>query len=140
MGTALMSWPSAQRTETEVSVSAGGDVTFKLRMAPEDQGKEYVAGLGMSGSTPGIVLGPGSFVPLNPDAVTFAGLALLPSPLLDGFQGRLDRNASASPVLHLPPGSSATLIGQTLIVAALVIEPDGRFGAGSSAVEILLDP
>ncbi len=125
---------------SEVPVSTGGDVTFTLRMAPEDHGKAFVAGLGVSSSKPGIVLGPGSFVPLNPDAVTFAGLALLTSPLLEGFLGRLDQSASASFTLHLPPGFPAPLIGQTLTVAAVVIEPDGRLGAGSSAAEVLLAP
>lgn len=125
---------------TTVSVAAGGSVGFALRMAPEEAGKTYLAALSVSGTSPGLILGPGSYLPLNPDGVTQAGLALLGSPLLVGFLGSLDGTASASFSLHLPPGFPQALVGATLSVAAVAIEPDGRTGAGSSAVDIALTP
>ncbi len=139
-GLYIHDWRTLTSNVESLSIAAGGDADFTLDLSPAQAGKTYLAALGISGSDPGTIAGKGSYVPLNLDAVTFAGLALLGSPLLEDFTGSLDADGRATFSLHLPGGFPAPLAGSTLTVAAVVVDPGGRPGAGSSPVEIELVP
>jgi hypothetical protein len=104
-----------------VSLSSGAIVTFSLHAGPSEVGRSYVTVLSASGADPGIVPQPGVFLPLNVDPITFAGLALLGAPLLQGFVCVLDAQDDATFSMHLPPGSAPALAGKTLSVAAVTI-------------------
>lgn len=123
-----------------VSVAAGGQVHFELNAGIGEAGNVYVGVLGVSGAAPGVVAGPGVYVPLNVDSVTFAGLSLLGSPVLQDFTGTLDPSGRAAMTLNLPAGFPSPLIGKTLTICAVTIHPDGRLGMGSSAASVGLLP
>ncbi len=123
--------------KSTVSVAQGGTVNFGLDFPSTHAGKPYRAVLGLSGSQPGTVLGKGSYVPLNLDALTVASVALANGPVLPGFTGSLDDNGNAAFALVLRPGVATALAGKTLSVAAVLMEEGPQpFGAGSSALEI----
>ena len=61
-------------------------------------------------------------------------------PLLPGFAGVLDGAGCASFQLVLPPGTAGGLAGQDLTVAAALALPDGRIVAGSSPVQLAVEP
>lgn len=139
-GLYIYDWRTLKCDVETASIATGGDAHFTLDLSPLQAGKTYLAALGISGSGPGFIAGKGSYVPLNIDAVTLAGLTLLNTPLLKGFTGALDAEGRANFTLHLPGGFPASLAGSTLTVAAVVIDSSGRPGAGSSPVHIVLTP
>ena len=124
---------------SSISLSQGGDISLQLGLGPKHAGKDYLIVLGVSGSDPGVVAGPGSYVRLNVDSITWAGLSLLRSAVLEDFIGTLDAQGSANAVIHWPPGLGKPLAGQTLTLAAVAIE-QGRPDAGSSAASVSLTP
>jgi len=123
-----------------ISLSAGSSVHFSYDGGLLGADKEYVAVLGVSGTQPGSIPQKGLWVPLNADGVTFMGVALLGSPLLQDFQGHLDAAGEAAFALNLPPGKAANLAGKTLSVALVTVDPDGRLASASSPVAISLLP
>jgi hypothetical protein len=123
-----------------LSTSAGGTISFSLQAAPEAAGGFYLGALSISGSQPGLVAGPGTYVPLNFDPITVVGLSLINGPVLPGFAGAFDASGQAAFQLVLPPGSAGGLIGQTLTVAAVIADAGGQLVAGSSAAELEIEP
>jgi hypothetical protein len=137
---ALFDLQTLQSDVTAVSISAGADVTWSLDMGAEHAGEFYLAALGISGEWPGTVVGPGSWVPLNVDAITEIGLSLAGTPALPNWLGVLDGQGQAQFELQFGPGGFSALIGQELTVAAVTALPDGTLGAGSSGATFPIDP
>lgn len=125
---------------TSLSVSAGGDISLQLDLSADRAGHAYLGAMSLSGAAPGLVLGPGSYLQLQPDAATFMGLAFLTTPILEGFAGTLDAQGRATLSLHWPAGFAAGLAGSTLTVAVITSADGKQPGAGSSAVSIVLIP
>jgi hypothetical protein len=101
---------------------------------------DYLAVVGVSGSSPGFVPKDGLWLPLNIDPVTVLGLSLLDSPMLNGFAGQLDGSGAASFTLKLNPGQAGGLKGKTLTVAVVTLGPDGRVSSASTALDVALLP
>jgi len=123
-----------------ISVSAGTPVGLALDFGVPGAHRDYLVALSLSGSAPGLIVAPGSFLPLNPDAATLAGFALIHTTVLDGFSGILDADGRASATLNWPAGAGTALVGQQLTLAAMALAPGNRPGYGSSAVTLPIGP
>jgi len=123
-----------------ISVASGAAIALQLDLGVPSADLTYLAGLSVSGSKPGVILGPGSYVPLNPDTFAGFGLSLLGSNFLKDFLGTLDAQGRATLVLNWPAGFGASLEGKTLTIAAVAVSADNRPKAGSSAVSLELTP
>ena len=66
-------------------------------------------------------------MPLNLDAWTSAGFALLGTPMLPGFVGVLDAAGRAAPGLRVPPVNAGPLLGQRVTFAGVVVDLAGGF-------------
>lgn len=129
-----------QAGATELSLSAGGSIDLTLDLPPERAGHAYLVGLSLSDPGQGIVLGPGSWIRLQPDIMTTYGLLLLGTPMLEGFTGVLDEHGDATLTLNWPAFAGQELAGQTLHLAAITASPQGVPGPGSSETTIALLP
>jgi len=76
-----------------LSAATGGTVAFQLDAALSMAGRPYILAGSASGIHPGLDLGGGVIVPLNPDA--FLLFTLSGAPQLTGFAGMLDPNGRA---------------------------------------------
>ncbi len=137
----VLVWSSLTLTASadSVSVSQGGTVQLTVRL-PAQAGHVYAGLLSVSGTGQGVVLGPGSWLPLVPDAITEAGLGALGTPLLPGFAGVLNEGGQATFGLVWPPGLGPSLIGNQLTIAVLTSPDSLQAGPASSAVTISFDP
>ncbi len=131
---------SLQASADTLSVSTGAAIAFTLDLPDERAGHAYLAALSLSDPGAGLILGPGSYLPLQPDGMTNIGLSLLGSPILQGFAGLLDSSGDAAFTLAWPAGAGGDLGGRTLHVAAITAPPGGAPGAGSNALQIALQP
>ncbi len=129
-----------QASATSLSIAAGDVVDFTLDLPPDQAGRPYLAALSLTDPGAGLILGPGSYLPLMPDSMTAIGLSLLGSSVLPGFLGTLDAQGDASLSLDWPDHKGASLAGQTLHIAAITATPENVPAAGSNEVTILLQP
>lgn len=129
-----------QADATSLSIGAGDSVTFTLDLPPDQAGHGYLAALSLSLPGAGLVLGPGSYLPLLPDGMTTLGLSLLGTPILDGFVGTLDAQGNATLTLNWPAHKGANLTGSMLHVAVIAADAEGQPGAGSNEVSLVLEP
>lgn len=112
----------------QASASLGIDHRMLLNGGAARAGYLYVTAMGLSGEAPGIPLpGLGTPVPVNFDAWTSLGFALLGTPILPGFTGVLDANGQATPGLHVPPLNAGPFLGQRVTFAGVVVDPAGGF-------------
>jgi dienelactone hydrolase len=120
------------------SASAGIDHRMLLNGGSARAGLVYVTAMGLSGEAPGFLLpGLAAPVPLNVDAWTNVGFALLGTPLVPAFVGVLDAQGQATPGLHVPPLNVGPLLGQRVTFAGVVVGPagfDSVFGPATLAV------
>lgn len=119
-----------------LAVSGGPTITFDIDFPPERGGHSYLGLLSFTPPGDGIVLGPGSHLPLYPDALTQVGLSLLGTPILGGFLSTLDVDGNGTMQLNWPAYAGTGLIGGTLYVTVLTSTPDGTLGPGTNAVPI----
>lgn len=123
-----------------VSVAAGPVANLHIAASANEGGNVYIAALSISGASPGLIVGPGVYLPMNVDGVTFIGLSLVSSPYLVNFIGNLDATGQADLQLTLPPGVPAGLIGETLTIVAVTGTTSGQVSMATSSVDIVLDP
>jgi hypothetical protein len=125
---------------TEVSLLDGGTVDFTLEAGSGEAGNLYWILGSVSGSTPGLPLGPG-LLPLNPDPYFNFTLTQVNSALLPTSFGNLDATGSAQSSLVVTPASSPTLAGLVVYHAFAVLD-SATFGftAVSNAVTTVLLP
>lgn len=124
----------------ELSVASGGSVGFDVRLGQPSAGVPYVGVVGGSGAGDGAILGHGSWLPFEPDVVSAMGLALLGTPVLDGFEGVLDADGAATLTLDWPAGFAPSLAGTTLSVAVVTFPTGTRPGPCSSRAEVAVVP
>ena len=129
-----------QAGAASVAIGSGSTVTFTLDLGSQQAGQLYLAALSLASPENGLVLGPGTYMPILPDGFTMIGLSLLGTPILEGFQGTLDAQGHAEFALHWPAGKGGSLAGRTLHVTAITASPAGLLGVGSNDVELLLEP
>ena len=129
-----------QAEDEEFSVSTGGVLSLSIDLGSGHAGEAYLAAIGLSGSTPGLIVAPGVYLPLNVDGTTFIGLGLVGTPYFPGFAGTLDTAGRADMAFWSPPGQFPELIGLTLTVAAVTGSSLERLGAGTSDVSVLFVP
>ncbi len=92
-----------------------------LRGGPSLAGRGHLLLASMSGTSPGVTLGPGLLLPLQPDALTFVLLdASATNPLLSGV---LDAQGRRTVSLSTPPGVLAAFQGGHLDFAWLTVLP-----------------
>jgi hypothetical protein len=98
----------------------------------------YLIAWGGSGTAPGVPLGPGLQLPLNPDVLTDFGLLGLNGPVFGGFVGVLDGAGLGQATFTLPP-AIALAPGQTHF-AAVLLGSTQLFTAVSNPLALLLQP
>jgi len=109
---------------TELSAAAGGTVDFALDVPEGEYGLYWILA-SLSGTDPGVDLGPFLHIPLNPDRATIRTLVLAGRPdILPGTFGLLDGEGHADAAFIARPRMMLDFVGQRLDWAALVL----RFG------------
>ncbi len=121
-----------------LSVSAGGTQTLQLDASAKNVGLPYGLFGTISGSTPGVALGPYN-LPLTLD-VYFTITLTSPTPELSGSIGILNVNGQATATFSLPSSSNPALAGLTLEHAYLVLDGLGGVHVVSGPAALLLVP
>ena len=110
----------------QASASLGVDHRMLLNGGAARAGYVYVTAMGTSGEAPGLPLpGLGTPVPVNVDAWTNIGFALLGTPIVPAFIGVLDPAGQATPGLHVPPLNAGPLLGLRVTFAGVVVDLGG---------------
>src|SRR6185295_11403047 len=99
-----------------IAIDAGSSVTFALDLSAAQGSNVYLTALSLTVPVNGLILGPGSYLPLAPDSMTSIGLSLLGTSILQDFAGTLDADGHASFTLNWPAGKGGSLAGSTLHV------------------------
>ena len=127
-----------------VSVTSGGTVDLSIEVGPLSGDQPYLLVLSAAGSEPGVDFGAqggGSVhVPLEPDDLTFAALALYGTPVFQGFVGVTDSGGNAQASLTVSPGTAAGLAGGELTAAAIVLDPTLGVTYATGAVQLQVLP
>lgn len=119
-----------------VSQATGGKVTLDVNGSPIRASNVYATAITLSGTVPGTVI-EGVRVPINLDALTWAGLLGAGSPLFPDFIGTLDSRGRAAPAFVPGPGQIPSfLIGYKFWFAAVTFDPGGL--STSAASEVLI--
>ncbi len=128
-----------------ISVSAGGTQNLALDAGIANAGDRYALVGSMSGFTPGVDLGNGLLLPLNPDNYFVLTLLTATSgglPPQNNFFGTLDASGKANADLTLPSDSNPAFAGLILHHAFLVLPNNtrgGTFSFASNPVSLSLD-
>jgi hypothetical protein len=109
---------------TTARVGSGGSQHFQLDAGAPLAGKAYYLVGSMTGTAPGVDLGPVT-LPLVLDRYTSFTLANANSALFPSSRGQLDGAGRASATVVLPPALSPALIGRTLFHAYVVFDTPG---------------
>ena len=121
-----------------ISLATGGSQSFRLDAGSVHANKIYLLLGTMSGTTPGIVLGPGVTLPLNLDTYLLL-TAANPNTLIIPSLATLDSAGKATAKLTLPPGLPQGLAGTLLDHAFLVIDlSTSSFDFASNSVPLTL--
>ena len=99
----------------------GGASRLHMDLGVTNAQRPYLILVGMSGSTPGIMLG-SLKIPLNFDALTALGLDAVNSSVFASFMGQLDAQGLGLGTFQLPAGIGAPLKGYTLTFSHLLID------------------
>jgi len=114
---------SLKASHASVSAASGATVVFDLTPGSRFASRPYLLLASASGSSPGIPVGPGIRIPLNPDPVFHLTSSLANSPLLPGSAGAIDAAGQARARLVAPPGLLTALRGATLTFAFGLLDP-----------------
>ena len=105
----------------ELSVATGGTQTMTIDAGPDNAGRLYFVFGSVSGVSPGVDLGSGLRLPLNPDAYTNHTATQVPSnAVFVNFVSSLDENGRGQAALNVPPGLPPGLAGVTLYHAGMI--------------------
>jgi hypothetical protein len=123
----------------ELSLAAGGALHPTV-VAPcaQPTAPVYLIAWTGSGTTPGVTLGPGVTLPINPDPLTQLGLDGLNGPVFGQFFGLLDATGVGQATLTLPP--SASIPTGTTHLATVLLGTTQTFAAASNAIELKIVP
>ncbi len=123
----------------ELSVSLPGDaVDFDLLAGSKHAGRTYVVLGSVTGTSPGIPVGPGFVLPLVWDVYSELTLDFANNAVFTDFIGTLDGTGSATASLVMPASVPAILIGFELYHAYVVT--DSGFKAASNAETAVFVP
>jgi hypothetical protein len=100
-------------------------------------GRNYILGLGLSGSAPGTTLPGGLVLPINWDWLTALVVNNPGFPPFQNFHGSLDSQGEATAVLNIPGPGAMPYVGSTLTVAFAVTAP---YDFVSNAISISIEP
>jgi hypothetical protein len=114
------------RDANAVSIANGGQALPTVIARCAAPGTMYVIAWGFSGTSPGTPLGNGFTAPLNADAGTQLGLALLNSPVFQQFWGPLDAQGVGRATLQWPAGLN--LLPLSGHFAAVLLDGNGIAG------------
>jgi len=104
-----------------VSITAGATVPFVIDV-PAHSLARYVLLGSLSGTTPGVDLGPSLHIPLNPDWMTLETRRLAGRDhILPDSVGRLDREGRAEAAFIVPPGMLLDLAGLRMDWSAVLL-------------------
>ncbi len=120
-------------TTTFIPLATGGAQTLLLNPGPSFGGSTYLVAGTLSGTSPGIPVGP-FVVPLNPDSYFLFTVGNPNTPPLVGSLGVLSPSGQATAQVVIPPGTPPVLAGLTAFHAYAVINP------ASSAVVYVSGP
>jgi hypothetical protein len=110
--------------KTTLSVTRGGSQNFQIDAGPSHAGLEYYLVGSMTGTEPGLPLGPVT-LPLVPDRYMAFSAAHPNSAFFVNSRGRLDAAGRATASLQLPTVLSTALIGRSLFHAYAVFDGPG---------------
>ena len=129
----------ALSTDThQLSMAAGGKQTFSLDAGSPHGGKPYLLVGTLSGVKPGVALGGGLRLALNPDAY-FLFTLYNPNGLIAGSLGFLDGAGRATAKFQLPPGLPQAFVGTRLDHAFVAFGAKFvTFDAASNAVPLTM--
>ncbi len=132
--------PSLSAAPASVSIAAGGTQTFALAAGVERAG-EFALLLGTTaGVDPGVPLGQGLVLPLQPSGyTTFTFTKINQPPLMNTFSV-LDSAGSSTAALVVPPATFPSFIGATLHHAWVSLDANGMPTAVSNPVALELLP
>ncbi|MCU0866581.1 MAG: hypothetical protein MUC36_22580 [Planctomycetes bacterium] len=108
----------------QVSAAAGFAHPMQLRGGALRAGQNYLVQIGASGEAPGFLQN-GVQVPLNFDALTGIGLALVNTALLPNTAGVLDAAGNANPGFALPAGIAPALAGFRFTFVGQILDAGG---------------
>ncbi len=134
--------PLAADTDV-ITLSTGGSVQFTIDADAGFAGKTYWLLGSSSGTMPGIALGGGLTLPLNPGSAAvdpWLNLTMLNpnTAILMNTLGPLDANGDGSATLTLPLGTPLALAGLSIHHAYVVYDPAVGFVYASNAVPLQL--
>lgn len=134
--------PDLLASDDSISVSAGGTVDFTLFTRPGVVTDFYLMAISTSGTSPGLPLGPGLVLPLNPDAFFSLALAAPDTQPFGSFFGTVDDLGVGDATFSLPSGSSPVLAGLNADFAYVTIGVAGgaQVTSVSNAVGVALLP
>ncbi len=123
-----------------VSLASGGDHKLSIDFG-SGLGSAFYWVLGStSGTDPGVTLGGGIFLPLNPDAYTTMTLTNPHSAFFENYVGFLAADGTGAAVLELPSGLNPAFAGVTVSHSVVVSTDLVTFAAASNPASVLLVP
>ena len=133
----LENGPTLLADQDHLSASAGGTVTFSLIGPAAENGRHYLLLGSLSGTEPGIDLGGGIVLPLNPDVAMMCTYVDRNGPVLVDTEGFLSTDGSGSCQLVAPAGLLDRIVGLDVHFAYLLFQP---INYASNALSITIDP
>ncbi|MEO0650059.1 MAG: hypothetical protein AAFZ65_05225, partial [Planctomycetota bacterium] len=135
-----LSVPDLLASDETLSLSAGGQVDFTLFTRPEVSADFYWLLGSLSGTAPGLPLGPGIVLPLNVDALFNLSLSSNTAPFGNNF-GAPDTLGVGDSSFTLPAGTNPALAGLTANFAYVTIDVLSLSAtSASNAVAVVLVP
>jgi len=121
-------------------LSAAGGWSHFVTVAGETSraGDVYMMLLGVTGTTPGMLVG-GTQVPLNYDVFTSIALGAMNTATLPGFIGALDAQGRGTAGLVIPGAIAPALLGLRWNFASLILDIGGNVTSTPPA-ELIVDP
>ncbi|MEW6745712.1 MAG: integrin alpha [Planctomycetota bacterium] len=119
-----------------ISAATGGRVDFSLDAGVAHAGHTYAILGSMSGSWPGIRLGP-ALLPLNFDAYFLHVIRSFGLPIYQNFLGQLDSNGRATAAFDTIAPFDPAVAGTQIWFAYLLVSPISGFASNAFPVELV---
>ena len=127
------------QSSNSISVGAGGSVDLLLAAGVGEAGNFHLVLGSVSGTAPGLPLGPGLVLPLVPDVYTDMTLAGGGGVLTGGF-GQLDSLGAGGASFGLPAASDPALVGVVAHHAVVTLDATPQLTSVSGASQLELVP
>lgn len=138
-GTLVANWRPLHSQKPSIPLSGGSSTLLLISTGGVLPNQPYLVLASISGTTPGLPIGPGQTLPLNFDGLTSLSLASANQGPFGNTFAFLDANTKAEASFTLPPGGPPGLAGTTLHFAYVVFDlPVGNVGFISNPEPLLL--